>query len=120
MDEFIDLRFIIAGIVLLFGAAGAVLNWRKRAVARNWPMVVGTVEQASVNHGNQKFFPALLYSYQVNGEFYSGEHQLSDSQRSPEAALELAAPWLKKRIYLRYHPNDPQKSVYLPQDPFPP
>ena len=118
--DFADFRLIIAAVVLLFGAGAGVLNWRKRASARNWPMVVGMVEQTCVNEVNHNYFPALLYSYQVNGEFYSGQHQFSESRRNSDDALELAAPWVKKRIFVRYQPNDPQQSVYLPKDPFPP
>ena len=62
MDDPIDFRLIVVAVVLLFGAVGAALNWRKRAAAKNWPMVVGRVEQTCVNEVNHNYFPALLYS----------------------------------------------------------
>lgn len=79
-------------------------------------MTTGIVEQSCVDNYDRLYVPALLYSYHVNGEYYSGQYNFPDSFRDPDEALESVKPWLKKKIYIRYKPSDPQVSVLLPDD----
>lgn len=83
-------------------------------------MVIGMVEQTCCDQVRRgRYTPGILYSYQVNGEYFSGQYQLQETRRSTEDALELARPWLKKKIFVRYKPGDPQTSAFLPEDPAP-
>ncbi|HEY6969038.1 MAG TPA: DUF3592 domain-containing protein [Candidatus Angelobacter sp.] len=102
------------------GAVGAIINWRRRVAARNWPIVAGTVEQTSAKYFNECYFAEIFYSYEVNSEFYSGQYTFPESRSSSDGALKLAAPWRKRKIFVRYNPADPQKSVLIPSDTMPP
>ena len=104
---------IIAAII---AAISGFLAWTKRRGASNWPMITGVVEQTCVDQDNRGHVPGLLYSYQVNGEYYSGQFSFPDGFRDRDKALESVKPWLQKKIYIRYKPSDPQISVLLPND----
>ncbi len=62
----------------------------------------------------------LQYSYQVAGEFYAGYIVLAGPYSSREAAGAAAAPWLGKKISVRYNPARPHESALLPEDGAPP
>ena len=101
MDYF-DIRIVIAAVVLVAGAVGAILNWKKRSAARSWPIVIGVVEQTCADKVDRyRYAPGVLYSYQVQGEYYSGQHMLKETRYTAEEAIELATPWLKKKICVR-------------------
>jgi len=118
--DYVDIRVLIGCAFLVAGAVGAVVGWRKRSAARSWPIVIGVVEQTCADKVDRyRYAPGVLYSYQVQGEFYSGQYQLKETRYTAEQATELATPWLKRKICIRYKPNDPQTSVFLPEDPPP-
>lgn len=79
-------------------------------------MITGVVEQSCVDRTDRGYVPGILYSYQVNGEFYSGQYSFRERYGDPDKAVELARPWLQKKILIRYKPSDPQISVLLPDD----
>lgn len=106
----------IGVIFLIVAAIAGIVGWSKRLGAGNWPMTVGTVEQTCVDRDNRGFVPGILYSYQVNGEFYSGSFHFREGYSDSDKAVEAARPWLKRKIYIRYKPSDPQTSVLLPSD----
>jgi len=122
--DFYDIKLIVIIAVAIMIIVGAIYERRKRAAARSWPMVVGTIEQTGLHTESRKYetvyFPELHYSYQVNGEYYSGLFRLPESRTDSDAALALAKPWINRRVFIRYHPNRPEKSVFLRQDPYPP
>jgi hypothetical protein len=122
--DFSDAKLIVYSAVAILIIGGAIYERRKRAAAKSQPMVVGTVEQIALHEESRKYgsvyFPQLLYSYQVNGEYYSGQYVIRDGRTNSDEALALAKPWLKRRIFVHYQPNHPGRSVFLREDPFPP
>lgn len=108
--------FSIHVIAAIIAAAAGFVVWLKRRGAGNWPMITGIVEQTCVNQDGRRYAPGILYSCQVNSEFYSGQYRLSGSFNDYDEALELAKGWLEKKVYIRYKPSDPQVSVLLPDD----
>ena len=65
---------------------------------------------------NNAWKPALQYSYQVAGEFYSGYFVLGEVFSSREDASAAARPWLEKKIFVRYNPARPHESAFLRDD----
>jgi hypothetical protein len=75
-----------------------------------WPRTTGIVESAEPQPiGKSAWVGELRYSYQVDGEYYSGLHQTeTGSQEEAEAAVE---GWKGKSVAVRYSPDDPSISV---------
>jgi hypothetical protein len=77
--------------VALGGAAGRVVN------SNTWNSV-------------------LQYSYSVAGESYPGYLMLAGTFNSRQDASAAAAPWLLKKITVRYNPKRPYESAFLHAD----
>lgn len=73
----------------------------------------GALVSAAVSH---YWRPVLQYSYQVQGEFYSGYFMLDSAHTSREDASTAARPWLQKKIYIRYNPKKHYESAFLLTD----
>lgn len=73
--------------------------------------------------GKEHFFgwnPGLQYSYQVAGEHHSGYFLLDHVFYSPEYARDATQEWIKRRIFIRYNPANPEESAFLEEDGAPP
>jgi Protein of unknown function (DUF3592) len=103
------LRLIGLGAAL---ASTAFYLWKKHA-ARNWPTLIGQVENY---HLDKDYVAYLLYSYEVDGQFYSGEHPLKRRVRSTDHAEKIATPWLHQKVVIRFNPQRPDQSVFLERD----
>jgi hypothetical protein len=99
------------GIFYLAAAALGVISWViqqfRRRKAQAWPIADGTVEWARARvEGNGRYehvIPEVTYSYSVQGEFYSGVHEVvqeSDLLDFPKGL----------RVLVHYKPTDPATS----------
>jgi hypothetical protein len=117
-SQAISVIIILIVAVIVVGAIWGGAIWR-RNVTKHWPIVNARVEQTRVIHVRgrglsfPRYYPAILYSYQVNGQFYSGESQLNRSSLDADDAMEMAQPWLHRKILVHYNPKNPDKSIYL-------
>jgi len=105
---------------LLFGlAAGTgIWTWIRTRQAQSWFSAQGTIISTTVRSaGDRQFKPwiaELTYTYVVNGEYYSGFHNLR--ARSERRAEELIFGWKGRMVVVRYSPKDHETSVLLKND----
>jgi len=123
---------VIGAIVFVVIIAYRMRPWLLKRGARNWPLVTASVETNYTffdRHGHGwtlvlsvvgtgwSFVPVLGYSYEVDGEAYSGYIGLNGSRSyTRKAAEEAGSAWRGKRITVRYDPQKPQKSAFLRED----
>jgi hypothetical protein len=102
----------------LFAVLGAaVWAWIRRRGASSWPSVQGTVmwAKARIPAGNRGgWVGELTYSYVVEGEYYSGIHQLL--ARSERRAEELVEGWQGRSVVVRYSRRKSDNSLLLKDD----
>lgn len=114
-DDVLGLGYLV---ICAFGAISALVGWfllaSKRRRAESWPMVPARVERAVVEGTDTGYYADLSYSYQVNGEFYSGYHQKTFRMR--RFAEEFVSITLGQQLFVRYHPEKPEVSVIRDQD----
>jgi hypothetical protein len=88
-----------------------LIRWAIREIrsrlAQSWPTVSGIVESAEVRvdsfSTNQRYTPEVTYSYQVDGDFYSGSHIVSSGKK--------LAPFPKGLpVVVHYKASDPSTS----------
>jgi len=125
---------------LIVGGIIATLLWygirrlRLRTAPARWVVTEATIQSdmpsspakpgtAAAFHGalgaavaSHYWRPVLQYSYQVQGEFYSGYFMLNSSHTSREEASAAARPWLQKKIFVRYNPKKHHESAFLVAD----
>lgn len=110
------LLWIVIG--MLAGATSVFRLWWRRRHAESWYQVQGNVEQARVSGWNavsdvgvprENLTVELLYSYKVNGEWYSGSvrHAFSDEND----AHRFADQYRGKPVLVRYDPSKPERSI---------
>jgi uncharacterized protein DUF3592 len=107
-------------VVYAIGMIAAMIGawrWRRKKVnARNWAVLMATVENFDVIETDSSYQPNLLYAYKVDGEFYSGEFLLSQKFPDPIKVHEIAGEYLGKQLTVRYRPEHPQESICLESD----
>ena len=72
-------------VFLLVGLAGGVLAWLKARRAQSWPSAQGTVMGVTSKRAGGIYKPWIgqfSYNYIVNGEYFSGFHQIRALPRS--------------------------------------
>ena len=112
-DEVVVLRIIKLSIYLLLALSGliavVVRNLRERK-GQSWPVVEGTVESAQMAAVDGQARAEVIYSYSVNGEYYSGVFfRVTRSGRKGE---EILAHFPKEtRVLVHYDPRSPEVSV---------
>jgi hypothetical protein len=124
----VDFWVLIAIVAAALGAIGLVRHGLLKRAARNWPQVSATVEITYViggdsdRYGGSSFWiPVLGYSYVINGDRYSGSVGLEGSSSNDEyAAEEAGKAWRGQKILVRFDPQKPEKSAFLPEDGAPP
>jgi hypothetical protein len=117
-DGFDIARWWLEGIICLGGLISSLAGWwllraRKRR-AESWPMVAGRVERAEVEGTDTGYFADISYSYQANGEYYSGFYQKTFRMR--RFAEEFVDITRGQQLFVRYHPEKPETSVVREQD----
>jgi hypothetical protein len=100
--------------------------------AQNWPSAEATVESwhaqqlaflpscSPKNDDISQWSAILQYVFEAQGEYFSGEFCLAQWVENKEGCELLAARWLKKKVLIRYKPEDPTKSIFLESDGAPP
>ena len=102
----------VAGFVIACGT-GVVVRLRKRS-ARYWPVASGKVESATSYENVSQWLTDVSYSYNIDGEFYSGQFQLTS--RSERKANEHEFRWKGRNIGVRYSPRNKNVSVVRIED----
>lgn len=100
-------------LAILLSITSAVVFWYKRRGSHHWPSVYGTVEYG-LTSDQDGWRANLVYSYSVNGNFYSGTHSLK--ARNESHADELARTWKGRNLMVCYSPKNPALSVIRMQD----
>ncbi len=105
-------------LYLLIPAAAGAWAWVKVRHAYSWPSAQGTIMSAQVKSGGDSYFQPwaadLVYSYIVNGEYYSGFHRIR--ARSERKADERVMGWKGRMVVVRYSPSKHDLSVLLKSD----
>jgi hypothetical protein len=108
----------IYAIVAVCGVISSLIGWwllsAKKRRAESWPMVPARVERAEVEGTDTGYYADLSYSYQVNGEFFSGFYQKTFRMR--RFAEEFVSITNGQQLFVRYHPEKPEDSVIRDQD----
>ena len=110
-------------LLLIITALGwvGILRWCLRYGSAGWTMTEATIEREyAAAAANNAWKPALQYSYQVAGQFYSGYFILAGAFISREEASAAARPWREKKIFVRYNPERLHESAFLRADGAPP
>ena len=106
------------GLVVLSVAAISctIYFFRYRDYSR-WPMVPGTIEALIAIHSlggtaSAPLYGVLSYSYNINGEYYSGEWS-TPQQTSRNNVTEFVKKYLPpgSKVVVRHHPTDPGRSM---------
>ncbi len=77
-------------------------------------MTSARVERGFVEGTDTGYYAELSYSYQVNGEFFSGFFQKTFRMR--RFAEEFVSMTEGQQLFVRYHPEKPEVSVIRDQD----
>jgi|ERR1022692_313981 hypothetical protein len=105
------------GYLIIPAAAGA-WAWFKTRHAYSWPSAQGSIMSAQVRSSRDSYIRPwvadLLYSYVVNGEYYSGSHRIR--ARSERRAEEKILGWKGRMIVVRYSPDKHDLSAALKSD----
>jgi|ERR1041385_915809 len=121
-------EYVFGLALLIFSMATAVtrkiMRWTRDTRAEHWTVITGTVTTADVSafHGRMSDLAVgrLGYSYNVNGDYYSGyfTRQFNDEQR----AWSFVDARKNSQVLIRYKPNRPGTSVLrqLDQQQWPP
>ena len=107
------IRLWLFGITLgIAGAAWLIRELRSRA-AQSWPIVDGTAESTYVRvegHGRtERRIAEVNYSYKVQGEFYSGAHEV-------RSEVDFEAFPKESRVVVHYKESDPSVSFLDRED----
>ena len=119
-DSGSDLILLLFFIVVAAALATRVLAWNyvKGFLASGWSMTQGHVEFGSVEERHIryiKYYVARIdYSYSVNNEYYSGFFERVFLRES--SADRFIATMKGQVIFIRSHPNRPERSALLQQD----
>ncbi len=106
-------EYWLYGVVVAIVAGGWLVRELRSRTAQSWPTAEGTVESTTVRaeglERNQCEIAEVNYSYQVEGEFYSGAHVVkSDS--------EFAAFPKESRVIVHYKRSNPAVSFLDRED----
>ena len=123
----VDLWLLLIAVGVVLGTISLVRQGLFKQAAKNWPLVNATVEicyaiGTETNRSRSSWWiPVLGYSYEINGERYSGSVGLEGlSSNDRDAAEEAGKAWRGQKIVVRYNPQKPEKSAFLPEDGAPP
>ncbi len=104
-------------VLLLAGGATGVLAWMRARGAQSWPSAQGTVASVrsrSVGGVYKPWIGEFSYTYTVNGEYFSGIHQIRVLTQKRAEALTLG--WKGRMVVVRYSPSKHEASVLLKSD----
>ena len=109
--DFGSVQFVLTGLLLV----GATV-WRfvKYFGASSWPVVNGTVEYARSAPIDNAVQAEITYSYEVNGEYYSG--QFFKTFLRDRTADEYVARFKGKTVPVHYNPRQPDCSKLIEKE----
>jgi hypothetical protein len=97
----------------LAGIAG-IWRWIRSRQAQSWPSTQGTISETAVRRKNNLWTAEFIYSYTVEGQYYSGFHLLAAwSKKKAEALIE---GWKGRMVIVRYVRTKHEISVLLKSD----
>jgi len=99
---------------LAFAVGSGLVLWQRKRSSRYWPTAFGRVESVSSFENGSGWETDIAYSYNVDGEFYSGEFQLISS--SERKAYEKEFNNRERKIMVRYSPRNKGISVVRMED----
>jgi hypothetical protein len=98
--------------VLLAFLFRILANWFRRVRSRKWPVAIATVHRSADSGAFFGDATTISYDYVVNGERYSGSHDVPClSGSAAKYMVQVYSPG--KEIKVRYKPDDPSRSVAL-------
>ena len=105
-----------ASITIMTLGVKALLRWQRNETARSWITLDGHIEthdwQPSTNiKGRSHFDVAIGYSYEYQGEFYSGLHQLGTTDSTEDADTKCQGYPIGMPVKVRVNPDHPDQSV---------
>ncbi len=101
---------IILGIVLIVRVY-FVERQLPRETGASWPTFQATVAKAAVQSYGDRYRAEISYSYQVNGEYYSGYYEGDWTRSEGEADAVVEEYPEKKILQVHVHPDKPELSV---------
>ena len=110
---------VIILILVVISLIGVAIRYWQRRGNQTWQTAEGRIFQAvhlsEDDMGNRGNFVRVMYSYQVDGEFYSGE--LVRSFALPVQAERFSNRYKKDLpVIIRVHPHKPDVSVLRDDD----
>jgi hypothetical protein len=117
-----DVWLIVGFLAVVYLVVKAPAIWRALRFpgSSGWPLQAATVQKILVHPyppvddgsgGRESFVTEIAYSYEVNGEYYSG-HYLCDLMSSQDEADRLAEAYPEgTTLLVRVHPSKPAVSV---------
>lgn len=115
-----DLIVLLFFVLIAFVLATRILAWNyvKGLLASGWSMAQGHVELGSVEERHVRYITyyvaRLDYSYSVNNEYYSGFFERVFLREN--SADRFISTMKGQMIFIRSHPNRPEKSAFLQHD----
>jgi Protein of unknown function (DUF3592) len=104
-------------VLLLAGVATGTFAWLRARRAQSWPSTQGTVENVrsrSVGGIYKPWVGEFSYTYVVNGEYFSGFHEIRAFSEKRADALTFG--WKSRMLVVRYSPSKYETSVLLRSD----
>ncbi|HYH01430.1 MAG TPA: DUF3592 domain-containing protein [Terriglobales bacterium] len=87
-----------------------VMRVRRERAGQSWPTTTGIIEWTGVIDEDRQMRAEVRYSYNVNGEYYSGLHfRFVTRERAGERII--ASFPKEMRILVHYKPDDPSIAV---------
>ena len=97
----------------LAGVAG-IWRWIRSRQAQSWPSTQGTISGTAVLRKNNLWAAEFIYSYTVEGQYYSGFHLIAAwSKKKADALIE---GWKGRTVTVRYVRTKHEISVLLKSD----
>ncbi len=91
-------------------------RWLRRKRAANWMLVQGHIETHdaqphTTSRGHSYFDVAVGYSYEFQGEFYSGLHELGSAGSMEDADTKCQKFPIGMPVTVRVNPERPDESL---------
>ena len=108
--------FLVAGVIILLWG---ITSSRSAFTSQKWPAETGTITASSIetsrsNKGNTMYSADIRYTYQVNGQGYTGSKvSFGDVSTSDSAdARKIVSRYQSgQAVTVYYNPQDPQQAV---------
>jgi hypothetical protein len=103
--------------LILAGGSAGTLAWFKSRRAQSWLSTQGTVSSTVSRNAGGVYKPWIaefIYSYTVNGEYFSGFHPVRVWTR--KRADDLLLGWKGRMLIVRYSPSSHETSALLKSD----